>query len=50
MAITILHASDLQFGAPYLPEAGAAFVALAREVAPDLVVHSWTPFPTHPWW
>lgn len=36
----ILHGSDLQIGRPYLPGAAAAFLALAREVGPDLVVVS----------
>lgn len=34
----ILHGSDLQIGKPYLPAVAAAFLALAREVGPDLVV------------
>lgn len=36
----ILHGSDLQTGRPYRPRVAAAFVALARELAPDLVVVS----------
>ncbi|MFQ5536787.1 MAG: metallophosphoesterase family protein [Gemmatimonadota bacterium] len=35
---TILHASDLQYGRPYRPEAGEALQALARGLEPDLVV------------
>lgn len=36
----ILHGSDFQTGRPYRPRAAAAFVALSRELAPDLVVVS----------
>lgn len=36
--MVILHGSDLQIGRPYLPGAAAAFVALAHELRPDLVV------------
>jgi len=36
--MVILHGSDLQIGRPYRPGAAAAFVALARELRPDLVV------------
>lgn len=38
--LRILHASDLQVGRPYLPEAADALVALADELAPDVVVIS----------
>lgn len=38
MALTILHASDLQFGKPYVEAAGRAFVSLAHAVEPDVVV------------
>ena len=36
----ILHGSDLQTGRPYRPRAAEAFLALARELTPDLVVLS----------
>ena len=36
----ILHGSDLQTGRPYRPHVAAAFLALGRELAPDLVVLS----------
>jgi 3',5'-cyclic AMP phosphodiesterase CpdA len=38
--VLILHGSDFQTGRPYRPEAAAAFVALSRDLAPDLVVVS----------
>jgi 3',5'-cyclic AMP phosphodiesterase CpdA len=38
--VTIVHASDLQCGRPYLPEAGDAFVALAHALCPDAIVIS----------
>jgi len=38
--ITILHASDLHFGAPYLPEVGEALLEAAEELSPDAVVIS----------
>lgn len=38
--ITILHASDVHFGPPYNEVAGEAFQAVARTVAPDLIVVS----------
>jgi 3',5'-cyclic AMP phosphodiesterase CpdA len=38
--LTILHASDLHFGRPYLPAVGDAFLRMAHEVTPDLVVLS----------
>jgi 3',5'-cyclic AMP phosphodiesterase CpdA len=38
--VLILHGSDFQTGRPYRPQAAAAFVALSRELAPDLVVVS----------
>jgi len=38
--ITILHASDIHFGEPYLPEVARAFLAFAHELAPDVVVVS----------
>lgn len=38
--ITILHASDLHFGKPYLPRVGEALLETAAEVAPDIVVVS----------
>jgi len=38
--ITIVHASDLHFGAPYRPEAGDAFLEATDAVDPDLVVLS----------
>lgn len=37
---TILHASDLQCGRPFLPDAADALVALSERVAPDIVVVS----------
>jgi 3',5'-cyclic AMP phosphodiesterase CpdA len=39
-ALTILHASDLQCGRPYVPRAGDALVRLAHELAPDVIVIS----------
>ena len=36
--MVILHGSDLQFGKPYRPWAGDAFVVLAHRIRPDLVV------------
>jgi len=36
--LTVLHASDLQCGKPFRPGAADALVALAGEVAPDVVV------------
>jgi len=36
--MVILHGSDLQTGRPYRPGPAAAFVALAHELSPDLVV------------
>lgn len=36
----ILHGSDLQTGRPYRPRPAAAFLALGRELTPDLVVVS----------
>ena len=38
--LTVLHASDLQCGKPYLPRAADALVRLAHEIAPDVVVLS----------
>jgi 3',5'-cyclic AMP phosphodiesterase CpdA len=38
--LTILHASDLHFGKPYLPGVGDAFQRMAHQVTPDLVVLS----------
>jgi 3',5'-cyclic AMP phosphodiesterase CpdA len=38
--VLILHGSDFQTGRPYRPRVAAAFVALSRELAPDLVVVS----------
>lgn len=38
--LTILHASDLHFGKPYLPDVGEAFLDMAGKVEPDLVVLS----------
>jgi len=38
--LTVLHASDLQCGRPFVPRAAEAFVRLAHEVAPDIVVVS----------
>lgn len=38
--LTILHGSDLHFGEPYRPEAGEAFLDMADEVGPDLIVIS----------
>jgi len=38
--LTILHASDLQCGRPYVPRAAEALVRLARSVAPNVVVIS----------
>ena len=37
---TLLHASDLHFGKPYLPELGEAFLGAAREIAADAIVLS----------
>lgn len=37
---TVLHASDLHFGKPYISEVGEAFVRAAHAVEPDLVVVS----------
>jgi 3',5'-cyclic AMP phosphodiesterase CpdA len=39
-SLTILHASDLQCGRPFVPRAAEAFVRLAHDVAPDVVVVS----------
>jgi 3',5'-cyclic AMP phosphodiesterase CpdA len=36
--LTVLHASDLQCGKPFLPSAADAFVSLSHQVAPDVVV------------
>ena len=38
--LTILHASDLQCGRPYVPRAAEALVRLARRLEPDVVVLS----------
>lgn len=38
--VTILHTSDFQCGAPFLPVAGEALVRLAAEVNPDVIVSS----------
>ena len=38
--LTILHASDLQCGRPFLPRAADALVEFARDSAPDVVVVS----------
>jgi len=38
VALTVLHASDLQYGTPYRPAVAGAFVTLAQAVQPDLVV------------
>ena len=39
-ALTILHASDLQCGRPFVPRAADAFVRLAHELAPDVIAIS----------
>ncbi len=36
--LTVLHASDLQCGKPFLPEAADALLRVAHAVSPDLVV------------
>jgi 3',5'-cyclic AMP phosphodiesterase CpdA len=38
--ITLLHASDIHFGEPHLPEVARAFLSFAHELAPDVVVIS----------
>lgn len=38
--ITVLHASDIHFGEPHLPEVARDFMAFAHELAPDVVVIS----------
>ncbi|MGK7310700.1 MAG: metallophosphoesterase family protein [Candidatus Longimicrobiales bacterium M2_2A_002] len=38
--MTILHVSDLHFGAPYVPRVGDALMEAAHAVEPDLVVAS----------
>lgn len=38
--ITILHISDLHFGAPYLPVVGEALLEAASVISPDIVVAS----------
>jgi 3',5'-cyclic AMP phosphodiesterase CpdA len=38
--LTLLHASDLQHGRPFLPHAGEALVRFARELRPDVTVVS----------
>ena len=38
--LTLLHASDLQAGTPYLPDAAEALVDLYQETGPDVVVVS----------
>jgi len=38
VSLTILHASDIQFGKPYRKAAGEAFVAFAHELDADLIV------------
>lgn len=38
--LTLLHASDLHFGEPYLAEVGEAFLAVAEESEPDVIVLS----------
>lgn len=38
--LTIVHASDIHFGEPYLPEVGEAFLRAAHRSEPDLVVVS----------
>ena len=39
-ALTVLHTSDLQCGAPFLHTAAEALVRLARRISPDVVVCS----------
>jgi len=36
--LTILHASDLQIGSPYRPDAGEALVSFATELGSDVIV------------
>lgn len=36
--LTILHASDLQCGRPFVPRAAEAFVRFAHDLAPDVIV------------
>lgn len=38
--ITVVHASDIHFGEPHLPEVASAFLSSAREAEPDLIVVS----------
>jgi 3',5'-cyclic AMP phosphodiesterase CpdA len=38
--LTLLHASDLQHGRPFLPQAAEAFVRFASELRPDVTVVS----------
>jgi 3',5'-cyclic AMP phosphodiesterase CpdA len=38
--LTILHFSDLHFGPPYVPRVGAALLAIAPELEPDVIVAS----------
>jgi 3',5'-cyclic AMP phosphodiesterase CpdA len=38
--LTVVHASDIHFGAPYLPDVGEAFLRAAHDARPDLVVVS----------
>ncbi len=40
MLLTLLHISDLHFGAPYVPEVGAALLRSAAELHPDVIVAS----------
>lgn len=39
-ALTILHASDLQCGRPFVPRAAEALVRFARDLEPDVIVIS----------
>jgi 3',5'-cyclic AMP phosphodiesterase CpdA len=38
--LTLLHASDMHFGAPYVPRVGESLVRAAHELDPDVVVLS----------
>ena len=38
--LTLVHASDVHFGKPHLPQVAEAFLAAAHAVSPDIIVVS----------
>src|SRR5690606_1855849 len=40
VVLTIVHASDIHFGPPYVPAAGEAFLRSVEELDPDVIVLS----------